>query len=221
MECCIDFIKGVLSRYEAQNIIAVFALIFAYLAYRKSIVDGYKGWIDLAKSFRAELEYARSWIGASYNNTCDKDWSNPGKIVYPITADTAKAIIQKGHPPKGLFSGDFLKWIVRYNERVLAFNEMLKSQKMNYVLAQFCNSEKNNFDEQSKEKAKNINKIIHNKLIGNNGDESSLHSCYQYFSSELKNIEDRLVKITPWYFQYPIFVVGFFVLFYFILDYAL
>jgi len=57
-----SYLLNVLDELQTQNIIAITALILAYLAYRKSIVDEYRSWLDLGKAFQHELNYAKHWI---------------------------------------------------------------------------------------------------------------------------------------------------------------
>ena len=189
-----------LSNYETQNIIAIVALILAYLAYRKSITNEYKEWVDLAKSFRSELSYAKEWIGNSYNGTFLKDWEDPSKIIFPLTAEAVKALIQRGHPPTGLFPDDFFDKLTKYNERINAFNHLLFMQGMNYVMY-----DKEKYDE-SIEKATHINNTIHNHLIGNEG-EFHLHDDFEYFCCELNRIENCYTTLIPWYFRYPKLII--------------
>ncbi len=204
------------NKFETQNIVAVVALVLAYLAYRKSVIDEYKSWLDLAKSFQHELKYAKEWIGNSYKNIDNKGWVNPSSMVYPLTSEAAKALIWKGHPPRSLFSDEFFDKLAIYNERVQAFNHFLTAQAINYVLHGI-------YDEKSKlynEKTNHINKIIHNGLIGSTG-EYDLHSHYEYFRCELRIIENTGLSKIPWYFKNPIVMISLLLILYLTLDYFL
>ena len=205
----IDLLLEILAKYQTQNIIATTALIFAYLAYRKSILDEYRSWLDLAKSFQHELNYARHWIGNSYENVIGLEWANPSKLVYPLTAEAAKALIWKGHPPKGIFSDDFFDKLAIYNERIQAFNHFVTIQGINYAMSDFANKN---------EKSLEINKIVHNGLIGSN-DETHLHYLYNFFRCELKIIEKTDLSIIPWYFKHPKQIIFATVAIYVIADY--
>lgn len=204
---------NVLEKLQTQNVIAITALILAYLAYRKSIVDEYRSWLDLGKAFKHELNYAKNWIGSSYNKSTNFDWTKPSKFVYPLTDESAKALIYKGHPPKGIFSDEFFDKLAIYNERIEAFNHFLNIQGLNYITSKFETD-----DEGEKNKTNHINSIIHNELIGDNG-EYHLHHLYEYFQCELKIIEKAKLLMLPWYFKYPkiIIIATFFI--YFVIDY--
>ncbi|MFH0863994.1 MAG: hypothetical protein V1858_02825 [Candidatus Gottesmanbacteria bacterium] len=204
---------ALLEKYQTQNIIAVIALILAYLAYRKSVIDEYRSWLDLAKSFQHELNYAKYWIGNSYEKMMSIDWSNPSRFVYPLTAEAAKALIWKGHPPKRIFPDDFFDKLAIYNERIQAFNHFLMIQGINYVVAEVDNK-----NEKISEKAKHINYIIHNDLIGSQ-DNYHLHNLYNYFSCQLKMIEKADLLLIPWYFKYPERIVLATIFIYIIVDY--
>lgn len=208
-----NYLLTFLEKLQAQNIIAVFALALAYLVYRKSKVDEYRSWIDLAKSFQHELSYAKHWIGGSYNNSINLDWLKPSKLVYPLTDESVKALIWKGHPPKGIFSDDFFDKLAIYNERIEAFNHLLKIQGLNYASCKFETD-----DEGEKQKTNHINSIIHNDLIGNNGDYH-LHSLYEYFKCELKMIDQNGISAIPWYFRYPKTIILLTFVVYMVIDY--
>ncbi|HEY0220737.1 MAG TPA: hypothetical protein VGC58_00765 [Candidatus Paceibacterota bacterium] len=206
----------ILSKYQTQNIIAIFALIFAYYAYRKSIIYDYQSWLDLAKSFQSELNYAKGWIGNSYSNDFEKDWRDPTKIVYPLTSEAVKAMIHKGHPPKNLFSKDFFEKLALYNERIEAFNHILNIQGMNFLNSDMYNKKEELDVFQSK--AEYINKIIHKELISDKNNPNGLHYLYNYFSHELRDIGEKETSIVPWYFRYHEFILIAVIVFYLILD---
>jgi len=183
---------NITSHFEAQNLIALIALLLAYLAYRKSIYDDFKNWINLIKSFKSELDYASSWIGNSYASI-SPDWINPSKLVYPLSFESAKAILQKGHPPSEIISQEFLDKLAIFNERVEAFNHLLRGQIINYVL--------NNPNEKlSKDRALFLNQGIHLQLIGNNQTQT-LFFLYKYFEKEVSIILETWQNKIPWYIK--------------------
>ena len=195
--------------YEAQNFIAYIALVLAYIAYRKSVLDNLKSWIDLIKSFKSELSYASSWIGNSYSSL-DPNWSNPSKIVYPLTFESVKAIIQKGHPPSEIIDEDFLDKVAIFNERVKAFNHILLGQIENYV---------NNSDpKQAQEKAKYLNETIHLQLIGNQQTET-LFWLYLYFREKIAVIMAAWKEKIPFYIKHPKIIIALSFIFYLIVDF--
>jgi len=199
------------SRLEGQNLIAFIALFLAYLAYRKSIYDEFKSWIDLIKSFKSELDYASAWIGNSYSSA-HADWYDPSKLVYPLTFESVKAILQKGRPP--FFIGEeFLKKLAIFNERIHAFNHLLNAQINNYI---FNDSNK----QLTKEKAFFINKVIHLQLIGNLN-TGTLYFFHRYFDKEVSVILSIWKYKIPWHIKYPflVFFISFFI--YVIIDFYL
>jgi hypothetical protein len=191
----------ILADFSIGDLVAVLALILAYLAYRKSVMDEYESWLDLAKSFQHELNYAKHWIGSSYNKSTNYEWVKPSKFVYPLTDEAAKALIWKGHPPQGIFSDNFFDKLAIYNERVQAFNHFLNIQGLNYIASEFETK-----NEGVKSKTNHINSIIHNELIGDNG-EYHLHNLYEYFNCELGMIRKNYLSIIPWYLKFPKFVI--------------
>lgn len=208
-----NYLFTILGKLQTQNIIAITALILAYLAYRKSIMDEYRSWLDLFKAFKHELNYAKNWIGNSYNNSTNYEWTKPSKFVYPLTDETVKALIWKGHPPKGLFSDEFFDKLSIYNERIEAFNHFLNIQGLNYASTKFETE-----DEGEKCKTNHINSIIHNEFIGDNG-EYHLHHLHEYFQCELKIIERFGLAMLPWYSKYPKIIIIVTVIIYLVVDY--
>lgn len=197
-----------MSHYEAQNLIGYIALILGYLVYRKSIIDEYKSWIDLAKTFKNELNYAKAWIGTGYNKS-HPDANDPSKIVYPLTSECAKAFIARGHPPESLFSNEFMDKVVLYNERVQAFNHVLNMQSSNYVINTVT----------AREKAKYINDIIHPNLLGKK-DPWSLYNLYNYFDEELKVIFKKGILV-PWYVNRSKLIIILSFVAYLLIDYCI
>lgn len=199
-----------LQHYDAQNVIAFVALVLAYLAYKKSIIDEYKSWLDLSKSFQRELNIAKEWIGSSYKDNILPKWDDPSKFVYPLTSEAAKAMIWKGHPPKNIFSEKFIDSLSWYNERIQAFNFILMQQGQNYVV------------NQSKKKASDksiwINNVIHNDLIGSDK-EWHLNHLYHYLECELKTISERGLSNIPWYLKYSNIILSISVFVFLTLDF--
>lgn len=210
----------IFEKYQTQNIIATIALILAYLAYRKSIIDEYKSWLDLAKSFHSELKYAKEWLGCTYNGSIEEGWLDPSKIVYPLTSESARAMIWKGNPPKGLFPEGFFDKLTLFNERIQAFNHMLLLQGVNFIKSEYEDNKGIIPDKSSKERAKHINTIIHNHLIGNQN-EFHLHNHYEYFVCELKSILKTDLNILPWYYKRPTLIVFSTLIFYLFIDYLI
>jgi hypothetical protein len=203
---------NVLNHYEAQNLIAFIALILAYLAYRKSIVDEFKNWINLIKSFLSELNYASSWIGNSYSSK-DPNWSNPTKIVYPLTFESVKALIQKGHPPFEIIKNDFFNNLAIFNERIQAFNHILVFQVVNYT----CNKLN---DQETKNKAQYLNEILHLNFIGDRTNQA-LFWLYQYFEREISIILVTWKNKIPFYLKYPKLIVFLGLITYLIIDFII
>jgi len=206
-----NFIETI-SRFEAQNFIAFIALFLAYLAYRKSIYDEFKNWINLIKSFKSELDYASFWIGNSYTSI-DPNWMQSSKLVYPLSFESAKAILQKGYPPSEIISQEFLDKLAIFNERIEAFNHLLRGQIFNYTF--------NNPSKQiTKDKALFLNQAIHLQLIGN-AQTGTLYSLHRFFEKEVSLILATWKYKIPWHIKNPfgVFILSLFL--YFIIDFYL
>ena len=204
--------NNIFNRYEAQNLIAFIALILAYLAYRKSIIDEFKNWINIVKSFLSELNYAASWIGNSYSYK-DSNWSNPTKIVYPLTFESVKALIQKGHPPFEIIKIHFFNNLAILNERIQAFNHILVFQVENYT-----NNKLN--DQETKNKAQYLNEILHLQFIGDQNNKA-LFWLHQYFEKEISIILETWENKIPFYFKYPKLIIFLGLVSYLIIDYVI
>ncbi len=127
-------------------------------------------------------------------------------------------MISKGHPPKGLFPADFFDKLTIFNERIQAFNHLLVIQGINYAVSRAKNAEKDEFAK----KAEHINNVIHNYLIGSNG-EYDLHNLYSYFQCELKIIINKGLSEIPWYYKnfWSWFLVFVGIAFYLLSDYVI
>ncbi len=207
-----EFFYDFISRLETQNLIAFIALVLAYLAYRKTLIDEYKSWIDLIESLRHELNYAKDWIGGCYKGDILKEWEDPSKIVYPLTSESAKALIWKGHPPKDMFPGVFFDKLTIFNERIQAFNHILFIQGFNFIT--------NPSGKKGKNCAKHINNILHNHLIGSDG-EFHLHNLYNYLVIETRVISEIGLNKVAWYIKSPGIIITISTLFYLLVDYLL
>jgi len=203
---------NIISHFEAQNLIAFIALFLAYLAYRKSVYDEFKNWINLIKSFKSELDYASSWIGNSYTSI-DPNWMQSSKLVYPLSFESAKAILQKGHPPSEIISQEFLNKLAIFNERIEGFNHLLSGQIVNYAF--------NDPNKQlTKDKAFFLNEAIHLQLIGNS-QTGTLYSLHRYFEKEVSFILATWKYKIPWYIKNPLLVFLLSLFFYFLIDFYL
>lgn len=208
-------INFVVSHYDAGNLIGFVALTLVYLAYRKSVYSEFKSWVDLLKSFRAELHYASSWIGNAYSHSqANPTWTNPSKIVFPLSFESAKALLQKGHPPRRIVSRDFLNKLAIFNERVKAFNHLLWGQLANYVI--------NASNKKSTGKKTNfLNRVIHAQLIGSIRDDTSLYSLYNYFIKEIKVTLNMWESKIPWYLRQSFLVISLGFLAYLFIDFLM
>lgn len=200
------------SHYDAQNLITFIALFLAYLAYRKSIYDEIKNWINLIRSFKSELEYASSWIGDSYSSI-DQNWLKPSKLVYPLSFESVKSILQKGYPPEEIISREFLDKMALFNERIEAFNHLLIGQIVNFVV--------NDHNKKlTKDKALTLNSAIHLQLIGDS-QTKTLYFLHKYFKNETEIILKTWKSKLSWFIRYPFFVFIVSLFFYLIIDFFL
>jgi hypothetical protein len=124
-----NFICYYLSSIKSADLLTFIALLLALLAYRKSILDRYDSWKALLQSFLDELKSQSSWIGGIYNNTQDKMWYSPNKIVFLLSFESSKEIARRGISDLRIISKELYEKISLFNERVDAFNKMLEYQK--------------------------------------------------------------------------------------------
>jgi hypothetical protein len=192
----------ILSRFNTQDILTYSALVLAYLAYRNEAIKEYRHWLDLVKAFSKELAYAKHWLGTGYTER-EAAWKDSSKLVFPLSFESVKAMISKGHPPKTMFPDEYFNNLVIFNERLAAFNQLTLAQIYNFVQngsvseEEFVNNKDNNLI------SLHINDTLHRYIIGNEG-ESHLHNHYVYFTHENQLILRNGLKSLPVWTRYPI-----------------
>jgi hypothetical protein len=119
-----------LKALSLQSVIAYIALVLAYYAYRKSVLDKYESWKSLLRSFQQELLAQRSWFDARYSESyVNKQFINPYKIVFSVSFESAKEITRRGIGSLSFISEKLENQIAMFNQRVEAFNSLLDHQK--------------------------------------------------------------------------------------------
>ncbi len=118
-----------LSSIKSADLLTFIALILAFFAYRKSVLDKYDSWRALLQSFLDELNAQSSWIGGIYINSQDKLWYSPNKIVFVLSFESAREIARRGISDLKIISKELYQKISLFNERIDAFNQQLQYQK--------------------------------------------------------------------------------------------
>ncbi len=119
-----------LKALSLQTVMAYIALVLAYYAYRKSVLDKYESWKSLLRSFQQDLSAQKNWFNARYSESyVDKQFINPDKIVYALSFESAKEITRRGIGSLSMISKKLENEIAIFNERVEAFTSLLDYQK--------------------------------------------------------------------------------------------
>ena len=119
-----------LQKISPGDLLGYAALIFVFLAYRKSLRDKYDSWKSLLQSFLDELNEQKSWLGGVYHSNCrEKMFYSPNKIVFKLSFESAKDITRRGISDLKAIEPKVRKMIAIFNERIEAFNSLLDYQR--------------------------------------------------------------------------------------------
>ena len=214
---------------------AYIALVLAYYAYRKSVLDKYESWKSLLRSFQQDLSAQKNWFNARYSESyVDKQFINPDKIVYALSFESAKEITRRGIGSLSMISKKLENEIAIFNERVEAFTSLLDYQKRvitadpilsaelreklrNLELANPNVSVKEFFNRATNLKNSNvtrdvqlyhlanqllnINRIIHNDLIGDGSKNFHLSYLWSSLNENIATVLRDFEKKIPYYIR--------------------
>jgi len=115
----------------AADVLMYVTIILAYLAYRRTKIDSIDSWYSLFKSLKTDIDFQKNWLWGDYRNGHeDKNFYSPKKIVFNLSFESLKSIIQKGIYSSFLKDNQVLeKQLSVFNERIEAFNQMLNYQR--------------------------------------------------------------------------------------------
>lgn len=212
------------AKIQAADLLTYIAIILAFMGYVKLELDKLNGWKALLHSFKDELEVHAHWISSEYSN----DYFDPnsyvaGKVVHPLAFDSLSEIIRRGMADLPIFSKGFTHKIVLLNERIAAFNSLLRTIQLSATtdvqsaikgaraLQNYKDDEGefkkmlSKLPERTKYFAMNLflyHKMLHVNLIGNNSSEYSLYSLSTSIYKEVFERLDGFERFMPWYIRY-------------------
>ena len=120
-----------LSEIKSGDLLTFLALVLAYIAYVWSVNRDLEAWKSLLISFKNDLDSQKAWLGSEYFNKAyeDKNSFNPHNIIYPLPFESLPEIIRRGITEFSWISSEFTRQISLFNERVIAFNDLLDHKK--------------------------------------------------------------------------------------------
>jgi len=119
-----------LQKISPCDLLGYIALMFAFLAYRKSLRDKYDSWKSLLQSFLDELNEQKYWLQGVYHpDYTEKMFYSPNKIVFKLSFESAKEITKRGISDLTAIEPKVRKMIAIFNERIEAFNSLLDYQR--------------------------------------------------------------------------------------------
>lgn len=228
----LSFIVQIFQKIRSTDLLTSLALLLAYIAYTWSVNRDLDAWKSLFVSFKNDLESQRSWLVNEYygERYKDKDSFNPYKIIYPLSFESLPEIIQRGVAEFSWIPPTFIKQLSLFNERVIAFNDLLdhikKSVTANPILSEKLKDKLNElglhegtikFDDFKKdiskrkkednilylaEQIRRLNRIVHVNLISNRENKDKLHFLYYQINSELENILTNFDKKRPFFIRW-------------------
>ncbi len=125
MHICINL--QFLENIKSADLLTYIALLLAYIAYTWSVNRDLEAWKSLFISFKNDLESQKNWLASEYFNETykEKNSFNPYKIIYPLSFESLPEIIQRGVSEFSWISKNFIRQLSLFNERVIAFNDLL------------------------------------------------------------------------------------------------
>jgi hypothetical protein len=246
---CVDDLNWFVGQFNLENLLTFVALLLAYIAYQWSVDRDLESWKSLFISLKKDLECQSSWLDSEYfaGSYRDKNSFNPYKIVYPLSFESLPEIIRRGIAEIGWIPESFLEKITLFNERVIAFNQVLDYMKLsctsNPIVAerlktrlneiglekpdvQFNDFKKKIHDDKSKdevlylaEQTRRLNRILHTDLIGSQDKEDKLNYLYTEIIKELKDILDVFDRKKPFVIKYRNLMIIFSILIFVLLEF--
>lgn len=221
-----------LSEIKSGDLLTFLTLILAYIAYVWSVNRDLEAWKSLFISFKNDLDSQKSWLGSEYFEETykDKNSFNPYKIIFPLSFESLPEIIRRGVAEFSWLSNEFTKRLSLFNERVIAFNDLLdhikKTVTADPVITKRLKDKLNDlgldkgsieFDDLKKkifeakktdadyylaEQVRRFNRIVHVDMIGNKSKEDKLHCLYSKIDEELDKILKDFDKKKPFFIKY-------------------
>ncbi|HPY08393.1 MAG: hypothetical protein ACOX0H_00995 [Patescibacteria group bacterium] len=220
-----------LSEIRSGDLLTYLALILAYIAYAWSVNRDLEAWKSLFISLRDDLNSQKSWLQTEYfeDTYKDKNSFNPYKIIFPLSFESLPEIIRRGIAEFSWISNEFSNQLSLFNERVIAFNDLLdyiKKVTTNSVITERLKDKLNDlgldkdsveFDDLKNkifeakrtdtdfylaEQIRRLNRIIHVNIIGNRNKKDKLHYLYFQINKELNKILKDFDKKKPFFIKY-------------------
>ena len=237
-----------LNEIKSGDLITFLAVILAYIAYVWSVNRDLESWKSLFVSFKNDLHNQRPWLGSEYYKETykDKNSYNPYKIIFPLSFESLPEIIRRGIAELPWISSKFAKRLSLFNERIIAFNNLLDYAKeivtTNPLVTEKLKDKLNNlgldkgsieFDDLKKkineakktdedfylaEQIRRINKVIHVGMISNKNNEDKLCYLYNEINGELDKIIKNFDKKKPFFVKYKWIVILLSIIFFIFIE---
>jgi len=226
-----------ISEIKSGDLLTYVALVLAYVAYVWSVNKNLESWKSLFVSFKKDLESQKSWLASEYFEETykDKNSFNPYKIIFPLSFQSLPEIIRRGVAEFSWISDEFINQLSLFNERVIAFNDLLDyikkvvtadpkaterlKDKLNDLgldkeIVEFEDLKKKIFETKKTdpdlylaEQIHHLNKIVHINIIGNKNKKDRLHFLYCQIIKEVDNILDNFNKKRPFFIKYKWLII--------------
>jgi len=226
-----EILNTFIQNLSVSNLLTFIALLLAYVAYTWSVNRDLDSWKSLFISLKKDLEGQSSWLGSEYfvDSYLKKHSFNPYKIIYPLSFESLPEIIKRGVAEIKWIPDNFINNISLFNERVIAFNQLLDYLKLsataNPIVSEklkdklntlgidnedvpFEDLKKSVYKEKNKdeilylaEQVRRLNKIAHIELIGNKENKDKLHYLYTLISSDLDEILEQFDSKKPFFIK--------------------
>ncbi len=226
-----------LSEIKSGDLLTFLVLILAYIAYAWSVNRDLEAWKSLFISFKNDLDSQKSWLGSEYfeGTYKDKNSFNPYKIIFPLSFESLPEIIRRGVAEFSWISSKFTNQISLFNERVIAFNDLLDhikktitadaltterlkdklndlgldkdSVEFDDLKKKIFEAKKTDADFYLAEQVRRFNRIVHVDMIGNKSKEDKLHYLYYQINVELDKILENFDKKKPFFIKYKWLII--------------
>lgn len=223
--------------FKSGDVLTYLTLFIAYIAYAWSVNRDWKSWKSLFISFKYDLKNQKPWLGTEYfkGTYKDKDSFNPRKIIHPLSFESLSEIIRRGVAEFSWIQENFIEQLSLFNERVIAFNDVLdyikktvttdpiKTGKLHNKLDDFglykgsveFDELKNKISVEKEndevfylaERLQRLHKVVHVDLIGNNSNEDKLHYLHLKISEQLEEILKFFDEKKPWFIKYKNLII--------------